>query len=41
MTIEELKMELMVKKDMARVRESPLALEEVTEPEEDFVQNNK
>ena len=36
MTIEELEMELMVKKDMAKVRESPLDSEEVTESEEDF-----
>ena len=41
MTIEELEMELMVKRDMARVRESPPDLEEVTEPEEDFVQDNE
>ena len=34
-------MELMVKKDMAKVRESPPDLEEVTESEEDFVQNNE
>ena len=40
MTIEELEMELMVKRDMAPVRESPPVLEEVTKPEEDFVQNN-
>ena len=41
MTIEELEMELMVKKDMAKVRESPPDSEEVTESKEDFVQNNK
>ena len=41
MTIEELEMELMVKKDMPKVRESPPDLEEVTESEEDFVQNDK
>ena len=34
-------MELMVKRDMAQVRESPPSLEEVTKPEEDFVQNNE
>ena len=41
MTIEEVKMELMVKRDMAWVREVSPVLEEVTEPEEDFVQDNK
>ena len=41
MTIEEVEMELMVKRDMAQVREVTLVLEEVTEMEEDFVQDNK
>ena len=41
MTIEEVKMELAVKRDMARVTEPPPALEEVPEPEEDFVQDNE
>ena len=34
-------MELMVKKDMAQVGELPLVLEEITKPEEDFVQKNE
>ena len=41
MTIEEVKMELAIKRDMARVTEPPPALEEVPKPEEDFVQDNK
>ena len=41
MTIEEVEMELMVKKDMARVREVSPVLEEVMKLEEDFVQDNK
>ena len=41
MTIEEVEMELMVKRDMAQVREVTPVLEEVTELEEDFVQDNK
>ena len=41
MTIEELEMELMVKKDMAQVGELPPVLEEFIKPQEDFVQNNK
>ena len=41
MTIEEVEMELMVKRDMAQVREVTSVLEEVTKPEEDFVQDNK
>ena len=41
MTIEELEMELMVKKDKAQVGELPLVPEETTKPEEDFVQNNE
>ena len=41
MTIEEVEMELAVKRDMAWVAELSLAPEEFTEPEEDFVQDNK
>ena len=41
MTIEEVEMELMVKRDMARVREVTLVPEELAELEEDFVQNNE
>ena len=41
MTIEELEMELMVKKDMAQVGELPPVLEEFIKPQEDFVQNNE
>ena len=41
MTIEEVEMELMVKRDMAQVGEVSLVPEEVTEPEEDFVQDNE
>ena len=41
MTIEEVEMELMVKRDMAWVREVSLVPEEVTKLEEDFVQDNK
>jgi Zinc knuckle len=41
MTIEELEMELMVKKDMARVEELSPVPKETTESEEDFVQDNE
>ena len=41
MTIEEVEMELMVKRDMAQLKASPPILEEITEPEEDFVQDNE
>ena len=41
MTIEEVEMELMVKRDIAWVREVNPVPEEVAEPEEDFVQDNK
>ena len=41
MTIEEVEMELAIKRDMARVTELPVALEEVPKLEEDFVQDNK
>ena len=41
MTIEEVEMELMVKRDMAWVREVTPVPEEVAEPEEDFVQDNE
>ena len=41
MTIEEIEMELMVKKDMARVREPTPVLEEALESEQDFVWNNE
>ena len=41
MTIEELEMELMVKKDMAKVREPSLIPEEVMESEKDFVQDHE
>lgn len=41
MTIEEIEMELMVKKDMARVREPTLVPEEFVELEQDFVRNDE
>jgi len=41
MTIEEVEMELMVKRDMARVREPSPIPEEVAESEQDFVQGNE
>ena len=41
MTIEELEMELMVKRDMARVEELSPVLKETTESGEDFVQDNE
>ena len=41
MTIEELEMELMVKRDMAKVREPSLIPEEVMELEKDFVQDHE
>ena len=41
MTIEEIEMELMVKKDMARVREPTLTPEEAVESEQDFVRNDE
>ena len=41
MTIEELEMELMVKRDMEKVREPSPIPEEVAESEQDFVQGNE
>ena len=41
MTIEEIEMELMVKKDMARVREPTPVPEEFVESEQDFVWNDE
>ena len=41
MTIEELEIELMVKRDMAKVREPSPIPEEVMESEKDFVQDHE
>ena len=41
MTIEEVEMELAIKRDMAQVTELPAAPEEVPKSEEDFVQDNE